>query len=178
MIIPLTEEQKTLAGNNHKLIYECAKKMNLSVDDYYDIMAIALCKAAQTYDTSKGNFSTLAFACMKNAVGQYRMHQRIQRNIPANMILYYDAPMVNNIDPENTDSFIDVFADDFSVHDSVTGAMIAEQILSKFNDKERKIAEYLQDGFTFHEIGKMMHCTRQNIHFIVQKMREKCIRYM
>ena len=42
----LTKEQKELVENNHKLIYYYIHKNGLSVDEYYDILAIGLCKAA------------------------------------------------------------------------------------------------------------------------------------
>ena len=50
----LTKEQKELVENNHKLIYYYIHKNGLSLDEYYDILAIGLCKAALNFDESKG----------------------------------------------------------------------------------------------------------------------------
>ena len=50
----LTKEQQKLVLNNHNLIYKCLKKYNLSAEEYYDIAAYALCKAALHFDPDKG----------------------------------------------------------------------------------------------------------------------------
>ena len=176
-MMPLTEYQKELVTNNHELIFGCAKKMNLPFDDYYDILAIGLCKAAKIYDNSKGMFSTVAYACMKNEIKLYWIHEQRKRAIPANMILSYDVQMTDDMEPENSGAFSDVLADDFSVDETVTSKMVVEEIISRFNEKEKEIVEYLQDGLTFKEIGEIMHCTKQNIGYIVHGMRNKCARY-
>ena len=63
----LTKEQKELVENNHKLIYYYIHKNGLSVDEYYDILAIGLCKAALNFDESKGiKFVTYAMFVMRN----------------------------------------------------------------------------------------------------------------
>ena len=74
----LTHEQQELAAENHNLIYRFAQTMAIDVEEFYDILAIALCKAAKTFDKSRGlRFSTLAFQCMKN---EYNMYWRRELN--------------------------------------------------------------------------------------------------
>ena len=67
----LNDEQRKIVENNHDLIYGYAHKMGISIDEYYDILAIGLCKAAKAFDESKGRFSTLAYCCMKNEMCRY-----------------------------------------------------------------------------------------------------------
>ena len=66
----MTDEQRKLVEDNHNLIYGFLNKKELT-DDYYDIVALGLCKAAMNYDESKGRFSTLAFKCMDREIGIY-----------------------------------------------------------------------------------------------------------
>lgn len=66
-IIKLNTEQKKLVEDNHDLIYGFMIKRNLDFDTWYDICAIALCKAGVIYDGSS-RFSTLAYKCMYNEV--------------------------------------------------------------------------------------------------------------
>ena len=53
----LTSEQQEVVRKNHGLIYFYLHKNNLSIEDYYDLAAIGLCKAVLTYEKNKGAFS-------------------------------------------------------------------------------------------------------------------------
>ena len=44
----LNEYQQKYAEQNHNLIYGILNDKNLSIDEYYDVAAIGLCKAAET----------------------------------------------------------------------------------------------------------------------------------
>ena len=46
MSIQLNDEQRKLVADNHNLIYQYLIDNNLPQDEYYDIAAIGLCKAA------------------------------------------------------------------------------------------------------------------------------------
>ena len=55
--------------NNHNLIYSFANSHHLDIDEYYDVLAIALIKAVDKYDSSLGfKFSTFAYKTMLGAV--------------------------------------------------------------------------------------------------------------
>ena len=45
----LTPEQQKLVTDNHNLIYSLANAKNIDLDEYYDVLAIGLCKAAITF---------------------------------------------------------------------------------------------------------------------------------
>lgn len=49
----MNDEQRKLVENNHNLIYAILHKYNLPIDEYYDVAAIGLCKAAITFDAEK-----------------------------------------------------------------------------------------------------------------------------
>ena len=65
---PLTAEQQKLVEENAYIIYAVFDKLNISpnkgtdVDDVYGKCAIALCRAAQLYDSKKGEMSFFNFA--------------------------------------------------------------------------------------------------------------------
>lgn len=76
--LTLTDEERELVTNNHNLIYSYLNKFHLS-DDYYDLCAIGLCRAAHFYKPENGKFSVFAFTCMSNTI---RMEWRkIQRQV-------------------------------------------------------------------------------------------------
>lgn len=70
MSIQLNDEQRKLVADNHNLIYQYLIDNNLPQDEYYDIAAIGLCKAALKYDTSKGAFSTYVYKAIKNNISR------------------------------------------------------------------------------------------------------------
>lgn len=73
----LNDEQRQLVTDNHNLIYMTANKYNFDLDEYYDILAIGLCKASVRYKPEKGEFSTLAVHIMRQEVYmQYRKNNR------------------------------------------------------------------------------------------------------
>lgn len=68
-LVPLSEAQRRLAEENHKLIYQFLRDCNLPLDEFYDIAALGLCKAAQGYDARKGvKFATYAYRVMLNEI--------------------------------------------------------------------------------------------------------------
>lgn len=69
----LDEQQKKLVEKNHKLIYYTLKKYKLNPEEYYDILAIGLCKAAMNFDHKKSKFSTFATKVMYN---EFLRHDR------------------------------------------------------------------------------------------------------
>lgn len=71
----LNKEQQKLVETNHNLIYSFAKSNNIDVEEFYDVLAIGLCKAALVYDENKGMFSTLAYKCMSNSYNQILTYQ-------------------------------------------------------------------------------------------------------
>lgn len=58
----LTEEERKLVENNHDLIYMLADCLELDIDEYYGLLAISLCHAAQKYKTRNYAYGFAEFA--------------------------------------------------------------------------------------------------------------------
>ena len=172
---PLTKEQQELVEKNHNLIYEFAKKKNLVLDDYYDILAIGLCKAASAYDKSRGKFSTIAYCCMNNILKEYYRYIGKQCAIPEDKILSYDVQLS---DDDIDGSYLDVIADDCCVQEIVTNNIMTESILNILNENEKVVAVYLINGIKQSEIAVKMGCSRQNVGHYVQQIRKKMSKFM
>lgn len=68
----LTELEKKIVEDNVKLIYLFCNDKGLDISEYYDILAIELCKCAMVWDR-KRKFSVLAYKAFRNAIyGQWR----------------------------------------------------------------------------------------------------------
>ena len=46
----MTDYQKQLVTDNHNLIYRFLQKEKLNMEDWYDLAAIGMCKAAKTFN--------------------------------------------------------------------------------------------------------------------------------
>ena len=152
--IQLTDEQKKLVEDNHNLIYFTIHKYNLDIEEYYDIFALALCKAAINYDINKGpTFSTYAVWAMKNefllSIRKAKAQRRSGTCISINDVVY---------DNTSDDSSI-------TLEDMLTNGLDAfdESILldfTKLNDKLRRILWLSYCGYTQKEIADIIGITQ------------------
>lgn len=173
----LTKEQQDLVEENHNLIYGFAKKKNLDIDEYYDILAIGLCNAAIIYNNEKGNFSTLAFTCMETILYHQWRHEHRKTAIPNEIILSYDVKM-DGEDSDNKNSFLDSFASKDCIYDTVEGKIMKDALLNILTEKERKIVELLDSGLDTVQIAILRGCSKQNISHYVKKIRKKITDYL
>lgn len=168
---PLTKEQQELVSKNHDLIYSYAIKKRVSVAEYYDVLAIGLCKAAKAFDENKGAFSTLAYKCMENELLMYFNQLQKLSATPSNVVLSYDALNCSeNIDNQNG------IIDYGSYNDMMASAMFRE-FIEELNENEKKILKHLIKGLTHYEIAEIINCSRQNIDYHVKNMRNKANKY-
>ena len=113
----LTKEQKELVENNHKLIYYYIHKNGLSVDEYYDILAIGLCKAALRFDESKGiKFVTYALFVMRN---EHWTNERLKRNKKRNSPVLSLSTKIQINEDSNDMTLEDFIPGDRDIFDSV-----------------------------------------------------------
>lgn len=96
----LTLDQQRIVSENHNLIYSLANKKNINLDEYYDVLAIGLCKAAIAFDNTKGKFSTLAYTVMLNEYKQELRKQQNERAIPQDKLLSFDVPIQTDQDSQ------------------------------------------------------------------------------
>lgn len=58
----LSDDERKLVEDNHDLIYMIADCMEVDVDEYYGLLAIGLCHAAQKYKKRKRAYDFAEFA--------------------------------------------------------------------------------------------------------------------
>lgn len=167
----LTDEQRELVTKNHNLIYAFAHKRNISIEDYYDILAIGLCKSAKVFDQNKGSFSSVAFKCMENELYEQWSTTHKKSAIPNHLVLSYDAPQIS-WDSDNQDSLLENICDN-DAHDSMMYAIISSELMDKLTVKEKMIVSLLKSGLTHSEIADRFNCRRQNVTYYVKQIRKK-----
>lgn len=169
----LSDEQRKMAEENHGLIYGFLKKYGLDVDEYYDICAIALCKAVMAYDPERSkSLSTLAYHAMSNEVVSYWVHQnRMMRrgeryNRSLSDVVYRDA-----IEGDLTlESMLSEPGDDGQ---SVYYIAVYNSFMDSLSDKEKFVVELKISGFSFAEIGAEIGRSRTTAANILYQVRQK-----
>lgn len=168
----LNEQQQELVANNHNLIYKYASYKNLPVDEYYDILAIGLCKAALSYDKDKGHFSTIAYLCMHNEVCNYYKSITKKSTIPENIILSYDVGF--NGDDIDEYTFLETILDEKYNDDFIVNKIITESIIEKLDDKEKKIINLFYIGLNKGKICEVINCSRYILDNHIKSIKGKC----
>lgn len=163
----LTKEQKRLVEDNHNLIYYYCRKNDISIDTYYDVCAIGLCKAAATYDKEQSTFATYALYVINNEVkGIYR--QNASRGKQDVQVFSYDKILTNNYGDECT--LLDfIITDGKDAYDS----SILTDFNKIWNQREKKIALLLYEGYTQKEISEIIGVQQPQISRIIKIMRRK-----
>ena len=180
MVKSLTKKQQDLIEQNHNLIYGFANRMKLSIEDYYDILAIGMCKAASIFDETKGEFSTVAFRCMKIELLHYWNSQKKKSAIPSNMIVSYDINIckVMGDSYEKENKFLDIFSDKNSTHEIVISNIMLREFFDMLTQEEKHIAKLLLEGVTQSEIADRTNHSRQYIYNYVKKIRRRLNTYL
>lgn len=167
--VKLSNEQAKLVEDNHNLIYSFLLSNGFSMEDYYDIAAIALCETALNYDPSKGSFSTYAYHNMLMRVLNEKRKNSAQCRIPECNIFSYDKEISEAGEHELT--FLDVLADSCNVEAEVITNIAFRKYLSGLNkDRDKRILIMLRDGYKQTEICKVVGCSQPHVSRIRNKM--------
>lgn len=171
----LTDEERKLVEQNHKLIlkYLADHSATMEYEDWYDVLAVGLCKAAKAYNPDRGRFSTLAFACFKTEVGKvYRETNPKKQQMYDNMVYFdacvdeegeYDGDWIENLAPQK-----------YSVQSNVLSHCILEEYFEKrkIREQTREIFSLFQYGYTQREIADKLDCTVANVSRVKREFEE------
>lgn len=177
----LNYEQQQLVEQNHNLIYSFAHLRKVNLEEYYDVLAIGLCKAALVYDENRATFSTLAYKCMSNEYNKIIKKQTPKRKIPDNLLSSLDEVIsVSEEDGSETTLYDCIKKDIFPIPDesTITNNMIKNFYNHKLTKQEQKVFRLLVQDITQIEISKIMSLTRQRISAIIGKIKEKWMKYI
>lgn len=144
--------QQTLVEQNHNLIYSFAKRRNLDLEEYYDLLAIALCEAAEAYQKGENEFSTFAYACMKNKVNDYWRSSQTQKSIPNDKIVSYDVSEDKD-DESSSYTYLNVMSDENRTCEDTIFGIQYRDMLERMNSMERTIVQYLMNDMKLKDIA-------------------------
>ena len=141
----MTDDQRKLVEENHGLIYQFLHDYNLGIEDWYDVAAIGMCKAAIEYDQSKAKFSSMAYRCMRNEVFHELYLKRCPKRSPE-----MEPVSLNDSVCDGSYELMDTIPSETDF----TGASV-DEIMGSLNERDRHDVKMLAAGYTGREIGKM-----------------------
>lgn len=175
----LTVEQKKLVEENERFIYYVLKRLCLPIEDYYGAAAIGICKAAKSYDPSRGyTFATWAWNCMKNECFMERRAEK-RRDRPYLEGFSLDQPSFNNdgdmVYPQiaSDDSFSEWIED---TEDESHAAEIYSKAQKKMTEKEKAAFKLFLVGRTQNDIARDIGTSRSYVSRLIEKAKTKCSR--
>lgn len=170
----LSDEQRKLVENNHGLIFYTLKMKNLSFEQYYDIAAIALCKAAILYNPKIGNFSTYACTCIARNIDNYWKIENAQKRKGNKTILYYDD-LIENEDKDSPGSILATLKSNFSTEDEVMCKIAYETAYSNLTKKSQKVFSFIMKYGT-KEAAQKLNRTRARTGAVYTEFKKSLLR--
>ena len=135
----LTKEQKRLVEENENMIHWYIRKKSLSYD-LYDVLAIALCKAALLFDETKGfQFSTLVYKCFSSEVSREERRRLATFRGGGEIPLSLDAKVYKGID--GMCSLLELLDDERDFTREVEEKIIAKEAM-KFLEENLNESDY------------------------------------
>lgn len=157
---------KLIIDNEH-LIYYVLQKLKLysKKDDYYDICAIGLIKAAKKFNPNKGYaFSTYAIKIIQNELFQYFRKLNAPKRNPDGNIISLDVILCENL------FLVDAIPDDYSMELDLIKKEQLEQLkknILNLDEEERMIINYYYGidctKLTQAQISKIMNISQAQI---------------
>ena len=158
-----------LIEKNHNLIYHCLIKFNLEESEYYDLFAIALCVAAQTYREDCGaGFAHYAITCMTNALHseiKYQKYQCRNRSLVKSLSEFANEDGKEDLTlaiQDRRDIVKEViFLDSF------------ERVYKKCSEQQRRCLCLIASGYSQTEAAEIMGVSSLCINLYMKKIRSR-----
>lgn len=163
------EEYERLIIENEALVYHVLKQMHLysQLEDYYDVGMIGLCKAAKTFDNSKGSkFSTYACICIRNTILMDIRDQKRQCD-------YYSISLQTPVGGEKDEILLEDTISDYELEVDILNKeekmALIESIRKLDNDDKQMIDLYFWKEMTQKEIARYLKMSQANVSRRIQR---------
>ena len=166
----LNHTQQDIVANNHNLIYFMCNKYNLDIEEYYDVLAIGLCKAAKSFDCNKSKFATYACTCMLNEVKMTKRKHKIETISLNNQIINDDSQIeLLNLLEDSKSNF------NYDLLENLDGL---SDWYFKISERNKKILNMYKEGINQEEIAKKFNVSQSHISRVIKKLRKEFYTYV
>ena len=139
----------------------------------YDLAAIGLCKAANTYNNNKSGFSTYAYKCMYTTIIMEKRKENAMRIIPQNQIVYYENQVNESSKENDTSTFLNYIPSKQNIENETISTLSLENIENELAGNKRKVFLLLREGYAQCEISEIIGISKQRVSKIKQEIVEK-----
>lgn len=177
----LNEKQREMIQENHDLIYYVAGHLGVDVDEWYDIFALGMCKAAYHFKEGKGQkFSTFAVTIMKQEFWREMNYRSRKKRFAEERPLSLEM-QINTIFESTELTLGEVLKSNCNVVESVEDLMIAESVedfLKALSERDKRWVSMRLKGMTLREMAAVEGISYQRINAKLHKIAEKLQRWM
>lgn len=145
----------------------------MDVEEWYDLAAIGLCKAANTYNNNKSGFSTYANKCMYTTIIMEKRKENAMRIIPQNQIVYYENQVNESSKENDTSTFLNYIPSKQNIENETISTLSLENIENELAGNKRKVFLLLREGYAQCEISEIIGISKQRVSKIKQEIVEK-----
>lgn len=164
----LSKKQQEFVEKNHNLIYKAINKYNLNIDDFYGIAAIGLCKAALTFDESKGfKFSTYAMTVIDNAI-----KQEFKRNEKERKVIIDSLETVILVGENGEELTLGDTIQSPRFEDASNASVDINRLLKKLTVQELNVILRLLRGMKQSDIAVEIGVSRSRVHLIMKAIKK------
>lgn len=150
----LNDKQRKLVEDNHSLIFWYAHKNHLDLEEWYGILALALCKAALKYDEEKSKFTTYAVMSMKNEMLAELRKRKADKRMLYSEVLTGDMLETQAVTKGDLDSLV-----------------MLKDILQ--NDPRGELLGLYINGYTQAEIAEILGISQAHVSRIITSLRRE-----
>jgi RNA polymerase sporulation-specific sigma factor len=160
----MTKQQQQLVEDNMNLVYFTIARYyprHIGDEDIIQIGMVGLCRAATSYDDSKGQFSTYAIVKIRSAISyEFRKDNKRVKTI--------------SLDGDRDAEHGDVYTlQELVAGDVDEGYVDVKPMYQVLDVRQREIFDLLRQGKNMAEIGRIMGVSHQRIHQQVRIIRKK-----
>ena len=168
----LTPEQQKLVADNHNLIYSFVIKNKIDVAEYYDVLALGLCKAALYHDGVSGKFSTLAYKCMRTVyMDEVITHDKRYKRGNGKKTEYYEDPVFQN---DSEETYFNLLSTSKSPdEDSMILKLNFQQFCRCITNREQRVLQMKLSGMTRNELATDYGVTHQMVSLWLKAIKKK-----
>lgn len=161
---PLNSAQQKLATDYHNLIYTFLHQNGLSVEEWYDVAAIAFVEAVRDHDPNSGfSITTFAFRYMRFAIIREIRRANTEKR-KANIISMDSYPCGENF-------FLhDVIPNLVNVETQVVSKICAEEFVLQLTAKQRAAVLPRMYGLSFSAAAKKEKVSVQALYLRIKKL--------
>lgn len=166
----MTRQQRKLVEDNHSLIYYMLRQMQESIDEYYDLAAIALCKAAVSWQAEKGAFTSYACQCIKNEILRDYRAKMMQKRQLNEYLISYDAPVLTQDGDEI--SLLEQIRSLESVENEALSHVMYTELIDQLGKADSKMLKFFERGLKQREIAEIMGVTQANVSRVKRRVKK------